>query len=182
MSGKGASIFRRSINTMRLPSLRTFAVIVLLASVMPASVANATQVSATTKQSLRVTAISDHCIDEFDEEETIYINEGDLVCKITVQVRGRGKTKSKIMLQNYDDDEGWINAGYKVLTTNASGKATFTIVTVFPDQPGDDCYYSDSYTHRFAIARSGQYKAFKSATFEVEYSSSDTNAACSSEE
>ena len=149
---------------MRLPSLRTFAVIALLASVMPASVANATHVSATTKQSLRVTAISDHCIDEFDEEETIYINEGDAVCKITVQVRGRGKTKSKIMLQNYDYGEGWIDAGFKVLTTNASGKATFTLVTVFPDQPGDDCYYSDSYT------------------FEVEYSSSDTNAACSSEE
>ena len=134
--------------------------------------------STATRQSLRVIAISDHCVDEFDEEETIFINEGDTACKITVQVRGRGKTKSKVLLQYQDYDEGWISAGYKTLTTHASGKATFTLETDFPSEAGDDCYDNDSYTHRFAIARTGKYKAFNSATFEVSYTSSDTNPAC----
>ena len=163
---------------MRFPRYRTAAVLLLLTSVMPISAAHATQVPTATRQSLRVIAISDHCVDEFDEEETIFINEGDTACKITVQVRGRGKTKSKVILQYQDYDEGWISAGYKTLTTNASGKATFTLETDFPSEPGDDCYDNDSYTHRFAIARTGKYKAFKSAAFEVSYTSSDTNPAC----
>ena len=167
---------------MRIHWVRTFAVIIALSSVLPVSSASAKQTSAAAKQSLRVTAISDHCVDEFDEEETIYINEGDPVCKIAVQVKGRGKVKSKILLQYLDEDEGWVNTEFKVLTTNASGKATFSLVTDFPDQPGDDCYASDSYTHRFSIARSGQFKAFKSATFEVSYTSSDSNEACNYEE
>lgn len=150
--------------------------------ITPVTTAQATKVPSATKQSLRVIAISDHCVDEFDEEETIFINEGDAVCKITVQVRGRGKTKSKVLLQYMDDDEGWISAGYKVLTTNASGKATFSLDTTFPNEYGDDCYDNDSYTHRFAVARSGRHKAFKSATFDVSYTSSDTNPACSYEE
>lgn len=167
---------------MRIHLVRTFAVIVALSSVLPVSSVGAKQISASPKQSLRVIDISEHCLDEFDEEETIYINEGDPVCKMTVQVRGRGKVKSKVLLQYLDEDEGWINTEYKVLTTNASGKATFSLSTDFPDQPGDFCYESDSYTHRFAIARSGQYKAFKSATFEVAYTSSDSNEACNYEE
>jgi hypothetical protein len=167
---------------MRIHLVRTFAVIICLSSVLPVSSASAEQISAAPKQSLRVTAISEHCIDEFDEEETIYINEGDPVCKITVQVRGRGKVKSKILLQYLDEDDGWVSAEHKVLTTNASGKATFSLATDFPDQPGDYCFDFDSYTHRFAIARSGQYKAFKSATFEVSYTSSDSNEACNYEE
>ena len=167
---------------MRIHPIRTFAVIIALSSVLPVFSASAKQISASPKQSLRVTAISDHCLDEFDEDETLYINEGDPVCKMTVQVRGRGKAKSKVLLQYLDDDEGWINAGFKVLTTNASGKATFSLVTDFPDQPDDYCYDSDSYTHRFAVARSGQYKAFKSATFEVSYTSSDSNEACAYED
>ena len=163
---------------MRFPRFRTTAVLLLLTSVMPVSAAHATQVPTAIRQSLRVIAISDHCVDEFDEEETIFINEGDAVCKITVQVRGRGKTKSKVLLQYQDYDEGWISAGYKTLTTNASGKATFTLETNFPSEAGDDCYDNDSYTHRFSIARTGRYKAFRSATFEVSYTSSDTNPAC----
>jgi hypothetical protein len=167
---------------MRIHWVRTFAVIIALSSVLPVSSASAKQTSAAAKQSLRVTAISDHCVDEFDEEETIYINEGDPVCKITVQVRGRGKAKSKVLLQYLDEDEGWISTEFKVLTTNASGKATFSLVTKFPDQPDDYCYDNDSWTHRFAIARSGQYKAFKSVTFEVSYTSSDSNEACAYED
>ena len=163
---------------MRFPRFLTTAVLLLLTSVIPVSAAHATQVPTATRQSLRVISISEHCLDEFDEEETIYINEGDPECKITVQVRGRGKTKSKILLQYNDYDDGWISAGYKVLTTNDSGKATFTLDTDFPNEPGDDCYENDSYTHRFAVARSGRYKAFKSSPFEVSYSSSDTNPAC----
>ena len=167
---------------MRIHLVRTFAVIVCLSTVLPVSSASAKQISAVPKQSLRVTAISEHCIDEFDEEETIYINEGDAVCKITVQVKGRGKVKSNILLQYLDEDDGWVSTEYKVLTTNASGKATFSLVTDFPDELGDYCFDFDSYTHRFAIARSGQYKAFKSATFEVSYTSSDSNEACDYEE
>jgi hypothetical protein len=143
---------------------------------------HAITVPAAAKQTLRVIEISEHCVDEFDEEESIFINEGDAVCKITVQVRGRGKTKSKVLLQYMDDDEGWISAGYKVLTTNASGKVTFSLVTDFPNEFGDDCYDNDSYTHRFAVVRSGRYKAFKSATFDISYTSSDTNPACSYDE
>lgn len=143
---------------------------------------NAMAVPSAVKQSLRVIEISEHCVDEFDEEETIFINEGDAVCKITVQVRGRGKTKSKVLLQYMDDDEGWISAGYKVLTTNASGKVTFSLDTDFPNESGDVCYDNDSYTHRFAVARSGSYKAFKSTTFDISYTSSDTNPACNYDE
>ncbi len=139
---------------------------------------NASAVPMAVKQSLRVIEISEHCVDEFDEEDTIFINEGDAVCKITVQVRGRGKTKSKVLLQYMDDDEGWVSAGYKVLTTNASGKVTFSLDTNFPNESGDDCYDNDSYTHRFAVARSGKYKAFKSATFDISYTSADDNPAC----
>jgi hypothetical protein len=159
-----------------------FAICIGSLLISPATAAQASKVPSATKQSLRVTAISDHCVDEFDEEDTIFINEGDAVCKITVQVRGRGKTKSKVLLQYMDYDEGWINAGFKILTTNASGKVTFSLVTNFPNEYGDDCYDNDSYTHRFAIARSGRFKAFKSAPFEVSYTSSDTNPACSYEE
>jgi hypothetical protein len=56
---------------------------------------HAITVPAAAKQSLRVIEISEHCVDEFDEEESIFINEGDAVCKITVQVRGRGKLRAK---------------------------------------------------------------------------------------
>ena len=159
-----------------------FAICIGSLLITPINSAHATKVPTATKQSIRVTDISEHCVDEFDEEETIFINEGDPVCKITVQVRGRGKTKSKVLLQYRDYDEGWISAGFKVLTTNASGKATFSIDTDFPDEYGDDCYDNDSYTHRFAIARSGKFKAFKSASFEISYTSSDTNPACNHEE
>lgn len=167
---------------MTFPRFRALAVLIIASGLFPVSGANAKQSVAATKQSLRIIAVSDHCLDEFDEEETIFINEGDPICKITVQVRGRGKTKSKILLQYNDYDEGWISAGYKAITTNAAGKATFTLETDFPNQPGDDCYENDSYTHRFAIARSGKYKAFRSTEFEVSYTSSDTNPACNYEE
>lgn len=163
---------------MKIPRFRVVAAFLLISSFIPLPAAHASQSPTAARQSLRVISISEHCLDEFDEEETVYINEGDPVCKITVQVRGRGKTKSKVLLQYDDYDEGWTTAGYKAITTNDSGKATFTLETEFPNQPGDDCYENDSYTHRFAVARSGKYKAFKSATFEVSYSSSDTNPAC----
>jgi hypothetical protein len=133
---------------------------------------------AATRQSIRIISISDHCLDEFDEEDVIYITEGEPVCKVTVQVRGRGSTKSKILLQYDDYEDGWTNAGFKTHTTNESGKATFVLTTNFPDQPNDDCYEDDSYTHRFAIARSGKYKAFKSSTFDITYNSSEDNPAC----
>lgn len=163
---------------MKIPGVRVVVSFLLVSSFIPVPAAQAAQSPAAPRQSLRVISISEHCLDEFDEEETIYINEGDPECKITVQVRGRGKTKSKILLQYNDYDDGWISAGYKALTTNDSGKATFTLDTDFPNEPGDDCYENDSYTHRFAVARSGKYKAFKSSPFEVSYSSSDTNPAC----
>lgn len=167
---------------MRISSFRTFVVLLLLSSALPVSSARATQAPVAIKQSVRVIAISDHCIDEFDEEDTVYINEGDATCKMTVQVRGRGKTKSKVALEYYDEDEGWIRTDYKVQTTSAAGKVTFYLEASFPTEVGDDCYESDSWTHRFAISRSGRFKAFKSATFEVTYTSSDTNPACSYEE
>ena len=164
---------------MKITSLRKSAAIILISSVLAVCAAGGTQASAATKQSLQVTAISKHCIDEFDEEDIIYVNEGDKVCKVTVQVKGRGKTKSKVMLQNLGSDGRWEDYGFKVLTTNASGKATFSLDVEFPDQPGDDCYISDSFTFRFAVAQSGKYKAFKSASFEVAFTSSESNPACS---
>jgi hypothetical protein len=152
---------------------------VLLLPLIPVSAVSAQHVPMAAKQSLRVLEISDHCVDEFSEEDTVYITEGNPDCKISIQVRGRGKTKSKVALEYYDYDEGWIRTEYKVLTTNASGKVTFVLDTEFPNQPGDECYADDSWTHRFAVSRTGKYKAFRSATFEVTYSSSDTNPACS---
>lgn len=163
---------------MKISRFRIVCTFLLVSSFIPLPAAHASQSPTAPRQSLRIISISEHCLDEFDEEETIYINEGDPECRITVQVRGRGKTKSKILLQYDDYDDGWISAGYKTLTTNESGKATFTFDTDFPDEPGDDCYENDSFTHRFAVARAGKYKAFRSATFEVSYTSSDTNPAC----
>ena len=58
---------------MRIHPIRTFAVIIALSSVLPVFSASAKQISASPKQSLRVTAISNHCIDEFDEEHGVAV-------------------------------------------------------------------------------------------------------------
>ena len=152
---------------------RIAALLSLVATEMPATSAHAA-----VKQSLRILSMSDHCVDEFSEDDTVYINEGTPVCKITVQVRGRGKTKSKIALEYYNEEDGWIRTEYKVLSTNAAGKATFSLETDFPNRPEDDCYDNDSWMHRFVVSRVGKYKAFRSAEFEVSYTSAETNPAC----
>lgn len=152
---------------------------ILIFGLLPATAATATGAPTSARQSVRVLEISDHCVDEFSEEDTVYIAEGNPDCKMTIQVRGRGKTKSKVALEYYDSDEGWTRTEYKVLTTNASGRVTFVLDTEFPDQPDDECYDDDSWTHRFAVARTGKFRAIRSATFEVSYSSSEDNPACS---
>jgi hypothetical protein len=116
--------------------------------------------------------------DEFDEEDIIYMIEGAEVCKIAVRVQGRGSTKSKIALEYYDSDEGWTKSSWKTQTTNTSGRVTFSHKVNFPNQPGDSCYEGDSYSYRFAIARAGRFKAFRSSTFEISYTSAEDNPAC----
>jgi len=166
-----------------IPFMRQLKFMCLVAAVpmvITSSPATATPV-ASPKQSLRIIAISDHCVDEWSEDDTVYINEGDADCRITVQVRGRGKTKSKVALEYYDEDEGWIRTDYDIETTNSSGKVTFVLETAFPTGVDDDCYDHDSWTHRFAVSRSGKYKSFRSSTFDVTYTSLDTNPACTGE-
>ena len=146
--------------------------------VVPASTANSASVEATAKQTLTIVSISDHCMDEFDEDVIVYVNEGSKDCKITIRVKGRGTTKSKVALEYYDDEEGWTRTEYKVQTTTSSGRATFTISADFPTDVDSPCYTGDSYSHRFAIATAGRYRSFRSATFEVEYTSAEDNPAC----
>ncbi len=135
-------------------------------------------VPAAAKQSVRITSISDHCLDEFDEEDIIYIIEGAKVCKIDIRVLGRGTLKSKVALEYYDSEDGWSRSSWKVQTTNTAGRATFPLTISFPNQPEDDCYESDAYTYRLAVAKNGKHKALKSTTFEISYTSADDNPAC----
>lgn len=144
----------------------------------PGSPAISATLEAAAKQSITIIDVSDHCVDEFDEDVIIYVNEGAKDCKVTVRVKGRGTTKSKIALEYFDSDEGWVRTEYKVQTTNTSGRATFTISADFPTDPDSTCYTGDSYSHRFAVATSGRYRSFRSATFEVEYTSAEDNPAC----
>ena len=134
------------------------------------------------KQRLQIVDISEHCIDEFDEDVIIYVTEGEKDCVVKIRVTGRGKSKSKVALEYFDSDEGWTKAGYKLQTTNTSGRATFTISADFPRDPDSPCYDDDSYTHRFAVATAGKYRSFRSAGFEVVYNSADDNPACTGDE
>ena len=148
-------------------------------TVVPGATAHSAAVEAAAKQTLSIISISDHCVDEFDEDVIVYVNEGAKDCKITVRVKGRGTTKSKIALEYYDSEEGWTRTEYKVQTTSTSGRATFTISADFPTDVDSPCYSGDSYSHRFAVATSGRYRSFRSASFEIEYTSADDNPACS---
>ena len=142
---------------------------------------NAVQ-SAAVKQSVEIVSVSDHCVDEFDEEIIIYVNEGDKDCKVTVRVKGRGATKSKVTLEYFDEEDGWVrDSDNKPRTTTSAGRATFLIGADFPTEPGSTCYTGDSWSHRIAVASSGRYRAFRSATFEVIYTSADDNPACTSD-
>lgn len=134
------------------------------------------------KQRLQILDVSEHCIDEFDEDVIIYVTEGEKDCVVKVRVTGRGKSRSKIALEYLDSEEGWTKSAYKLQTTSTSGRATFTISTDFPRDSYSHCYDDDSYTHRFAVATSGRYRSFRSAGFEVVYNSADDNPACSSDE
>lgn len=160
------------------PLLRSAFVLMLVWALSPIASASALGHPSAVKQNIRITSVSAHCLDEFDEEDIVYIIEGAKVCKISVRVQGRGVTKSKVALEYYNSEDGWTKSSWKTQTTNTSGKASFTLTVYFPDQPEDYCYSGETYTHRFAIAKSGRYKAFRSASFEVSYTSADTNPAC----
>ena len=138
----------------------------------------ATHAERSVSQRLVVLSVSDHCVDEFEEDLVIYVNEGDADCKITVKVTGRGKTKSKVALEYYDQDEGWTRDQSDVQTTSSAGRTTFDLSVEFPTDPDSTCYEDDSFSHRFAIARTGRYRAFRSETFEIVYTSSNDNPAC----
>ena len=159
--------------------LRSAFVLMLVWALSPIASASALHHPNAIRQSIRITSISSHCLDEEDEEDISYIIEGEKVCKISIRVQGRGVTKSKVGLQYDDSEEGWTQSTWKNQTTNTSGKATFTLIVEFPDQPEDYCYSGDSYSYRFTVAKSGKYKAFRSAPFEISYSSAESNPACS---
>jgi len=152
----------------------------LLCSSLVASHAsvNAMTVPSAAKQSIRITSISAHCLDEFDEEDVIYVIEGAKVCKINIRVLGRGSLKSKVAIEYYDSEDGWSRSSWKVQTTNAAGRATFPMTISFPNQPEDDCYEGDTYSYRFAVAKNGKYKAFRSSAFDISFTSADNNPAC----
>ena len=151
----------------------------VMCTLVPVATASASNRPAVAKQRIQITSVSEHCLDEFEEEDIIYIVEGANVCKISVRVQGRGKTKSKIAVEYYDSDEGWTKTSWKTQTTNTAGRATFAHKVNFPDQPEDFCYTGERYTYRFSIAKTGKHKAFRSSTFEISYSSAEDNPACS---
>ncbi len=161
-------------NTLALTAIVASATLMAQSPVPGASAAPA----ATAKQRLQVVDVSDHCIDEFDEDVIIYVTEGEKDCVVKVRVTGRGKSKSKIALEYLDSDEGWTRAGYKMQTSTTAGRATFTISADFPREPDSPCYDDDSFSHRFAVATSGKYRSFRSGSFEVVYNSADDNPAC----
>jgi hypothetical protein len=130
------------------------------------------------RQQVQIVDVSEHCTDEFDEDVIIYVTEGEKDCVVKIRVTGRGKTKSKVVLEYLDSEEGWTRGGEKVQITTTAGRATFTISARFPTDPDGYCYDDDSYSHRFAVATSGRYRSFRSATFEVVYNSADDNPAC----
>jgi hypothetical protein len=151
---------------------------VVMCTLVPVTTASASVRPTAAKQKIQITSVSDHCLDEFDEEDIIYMTEGAKVCKIAVRVQGRGSTKSKISVEYYDSDDGWTKSTWKTQTTNTSGRVTFSHKVNFPDQPGDSCYTGDSFSYRFAIAKAGRFKAFRSSTFEISYTSAEDNPAC----
>ena len=151
----------------------------LLATAFPAALDATPGTTGAVRQSLQILDVSDHCIDEFDEDLIIYVNEGAKDCKVTVRIKGRGTTKSKVVLEYFDSDDGWTrDPDNKPRTTTTGGRATFMIGADFPRDPDADCYDGDSYSHRFAIATSGRFRAFRSESFEVVYTSADDNPAC----
>ena len=138
--------------------------------------------TAAVKQSVEVVSVSDHCVDEFDEELIIYVNEGDKDCKVSVRVKGRGTTKSKVVLEYLDEEEGWTrDTDNKTRVTSTAGRTFFLIGADFPTEPGSTCYTGDSWSYRIAVSSSGRYRAFRSDTFQVVYTSADDNPACTSD-
>ena len=137
--------------------------------------------AAAIRQAVEVVSVSDHCIDEFDEDLIIYVNEGAKDCKVTIRVKGRGTVKSKVILEYLDSEEGWVkDTDNKPRLTSAAGRATFLIGADFPTDPDSTCYEGDSFSYRFAVATTGRFRSFRSATFEVVYTSADDNPACNS--
>lgn len=151
----------------------------LLSATAPATLVASQGTASASRQSLQVLDVSDHCIDEFDEDLIIYVNEGDKDCKVTVRVKGRGAVKSKVVLEYFDEEDGWVrDSDYKPRITTSAGRTTFLIGADFPRDPNADCYEGDSYSHRFAVATSGRFRAFRSESFEIVYTSADDNPAC----
>jgi hypothetical protein len=151
---------------------------VVMCTFVPVATASASVRPTAAKQKIQITSISEHCLDEFDEEDIIYIVEGAKVCNVSVRVQGRGSTKSKIALEYYNSDDGWTRSDWKVQTTTTAGRASFKLTVSFPNQSDDFCYEGDSYTHRFSVARAGRHKSFRSSSFEISYTSAENNPAC----
>ncbi len=159
-------------------ALRLTLVSLVICTLVPVASASASIHPSAAKQKFQITSISEHCLDEFDEEDIVYIVEGAKVCNVSVRVQGRGSTKSKIAVEHYDSDEGWMRSDWKVQTTTSAGRASFKLTVSFPNQSDDFCYEGDSYTHRFSVARVGRHKSFRSSTFEISYTSAENNPAC----
>ena len=158
--------------------IRTAVLFMLVWALSPVATTSALGSPSAVKQSIRITSISAHCLEESDDEIVVYIVEGAKVCKINVRVQGRKSTKSKVTLETYDSESGWKKSDWKVQTTKTSGNATFTLTVAFPNKPGDECYYGETFSYRFAISKIGKFKAFRSGTFDIAYTSADDNPAC----
>lgn len=168
--------------------LRTRHVLLVTAAAVTATVTTtptlltAAMIGKAAPQKITILSVSPHCLDENDEDLIIYVNEGDKACSVTVRVTGRGKTKSKVSLEEFDvDAEKWTKSDTKDRVTNTTGRATFTLTVKFPSKPGDQCYSFDDVSHRFSVAKSGKYKAFRSAAFDLVFTSAEDNPACADE-
>jgi len=159
-------------------TLLTAASVLVLSATAPATVVATSGTVSAAKQRLQILDISDHCMDEFDEDVIVYVSEGSKDCTVKIRVTGRGQAKSKVALEYYSSDEGWTRSARKVQVTSTSGRAIFVFDTEFPTDPDSYCYDDEIYTYRFAVATSGRFRSFRSSTFEVVYDSADDNPAC----
>ena len=135
----------------------------------------ATPASGGSASGIQILSVSPHCFDEFDELETIYVTEGTKPCKIKVRVTGRGAVKSRIVLQVNDEYDDWIQ--YSVIKeTGNNGQAVFAVSLT----SSEGCYEGELFDFRFAVAKTGKFKALKSQTFAMAFVSDENSPSCNS--
>jgi hypothetical protein len=81
--------------------------------------------------------------------------------------------KSKIVLQISDGYEDWVHYS-AIKTTDTKGRSFFALSF----EPNEDCYEGEQFEFRFAVAKSGSFKAFKSGIFLMAFVSDEDSPSC----